>query len=200
VKKITAAHFKSLGIDQIWADPLNEAFSRFEINTPQRQACFIGQCSHESAGFKILIENLNYSSDSLMRVWPSRFKTTTFAQTYHRRPERIANYVYADRMGNGNEASGDGWKYRGRGLIQLTGKDNYRAAGKALGVDFIASPDLVCDPKYAALVAAWYWNERKLNSPADKLDHLSITKKINGGTHGLDDRVKRTLAALSILA
>jgi len=126
-----------------WIDAINETFDRFDISTPERQACFLGQCAHESGGFTALKENLNYSAEGLTKVWPKRFPSLDVAQPYHRNPEKIANKVYADRMGNGNEASGEGFKYRGRGLIQLTGKDNYRACGEALGVDLLEDPDLV---------------------------------------------------------
>jgi putative chitinase len=121
------------------------------------------------------------------------------AQPYHRNPEKIANKVYADRMGNGNEASGEGFKYRGRGLIQLTGKDNYRACGEALGVDLLDNPDLVSSPQYAALSAGWFWDKNKLNQFADANDMTGLTKRINGGTHGLDDRVARTQTAIDVL-
>jgi putative chitinase len=121
------------------------------------------------------------------------------AQPYHRNPEKIANKVYADRMGNGDEASGDGFKYRGRGLIQLTGKDNYRACGDALGVDLVENPDLVSSPQYAALSAGWFWDKNKLNQFADANDMTTLTKRINGGTHGLDDRVARTQHAIDVL-
>jgi putative chitinase len=121
------------------------------------------------------------------------------AQPYHRNPEKIANKVYADRMGNGDEASGDGFKYRGRGLIQLTGKDNYKACGDALNVDLVENPDLVSSPQYAALSAGWFWDKNKLNQFADANDMTTLTKRINGGTHGLDDRVARTQHAIDVL-
>ena len=182
-----------------WAEPLEEVFQRYEINTPQRQAAFIGQCAHESANFKTLEENLNYSAEGLMRVWPSRFPTLEAAQPYHRNPEKIANRVYGGRMGNGPEETGDGWLYHGRGLIQLTGKDNYQMAGDALGMDFIHSPDYVLVPKYAALTAGWFWNKRGLNKDADAKDYTAMTKKINGGVIGLDDRIKHINHALEAL-
>jgi putative chitinase len=121
------------------------------------------------------------------------------AEAYHRQPEKIANRAYGGRMGNGPEASGDGWKYRGRGLIQLTGKDNYRAASDALGVDLVANPDSVTRPEMAALTAAWFWSKNKLNDLADRGDTVAISKRINGGTHGLDDRLQRTSTALALL-
>ncbi len=189
----------SLGIDPTWADPLNETYERFDINTPERQAAFIGQCGHESGGFKTLKENLNYSAEGLQKTWPSRFLTLADAEPYARQPEKIANKVYAGRNGNGDEASGEGWSYRGRGCIQLTGKANYTAAGEDLGVDFLSDPDIVATPQYAALTAGWFWSTHDLNPLADARDDLAITKKINGGTNGLDDRIARTQKALDVL-
>ena len=196
---ITADQLKALGIAAQWLQPLNAAMLRFGINTPQRAAAFIGQCAHESGNFTALSENLNYKAESLMRVWPRHFPTPEVAAQYHRQPEKIANRAYANRMGNGPEASGDGWKYRGRGLIQLTGKDNYRLASDALSVDLVATPDLVTQPDMAALTAAWFWNKNRLNDLADKGDTVAISKRINGGTHGLDDRLQRTSTALALL-
>ena len=188
-----------LKIDPSWAEPLTEVFHRYEINTPERQAAFIGQCAHESMNFKTLEENLNYSAEALMKTWPSRFPTMEVAKQYARNPEKIANKVYGGRMGNGTEETGDGWLYHGRGLIQLTGKDNYRLASDALGVDFIADPDLVLTKEYAALTAAWYWNKRGLNKEADAKDFTGMTKKINGGVIGLADRVAHINTALGVL-
>lgn len=182
-----------------WIDAINETFDRFDISTPERQACFLGQCAHESAGFTALKENLNYSAEGLTKVWPKRFPSLDAAQPYHRNPEKIANKVYADRMGNGDEASGEGFKYRGRGLIQLTGKDNYEACGEALGADLANDPDQVSSPKYAALSAGWFWDKNKLNQYADSNDMSTLTKRINGGTHGLDDRIARTQHAIDVL-
>jgi putative chitinase len=188
-----------LKIDVQWVEPLEEVFHRYEINTPSRQAAFIGQCAHESANFRTLQENLNYSAEALMKTWPSRFPTLEAAQPYHRNPEKIANRVYGGRMGNGTEETGDGWLYHGRGLIQLTGKDNYTLAGDALGMDFVHSPDYVLVPKYAALTAGWYWNKRQLNKEADAKDYTAMTKKINGGTIGLDDRIAHIRHAQEVL-
>ena len=178
-----------LKISVDWVEPLEEVFHRYEINTPERQAAFIGQCAHESMNFTKLEENMNYSAEGLMKTWPSRFPTLESAKPYHRNPEKIANKVYAGRMGNGLEETGDGWLYHGRGLIQLTGKDNYMLASDALNMDFIHSPDYVLVPKYAALTAGWYWNKRNLNKEADAKDYTGMTKKINGGTIGLNDRI-----------
>ena len=194
---MTEDQLVEMHIDPSWLEPLTAAFTRFEINTPERQAAFIGQCAHESANFKTLQENLNYSAKGLNATWPSRFPSEAEAQPYHRQPEKIANKVYSGRMGNLED--GDGWKYRGRGLIQLTGKDNYRLASDSLGVDFIADPDLVLTKEYAALTAAWYWNKRGLNKEADAKDFTGMTKKINGGVIGLADRVAHINTALGVL-
>jgi len=188
-----------LKIDVQWVEPLEEVFHRYEINTPERQAAFIGQCAHESMNFTRLEENMNYSAEALMKTWPSRFPTLESAKPYHRNPEKIANKVYAGRMGNGPEETGEGWLYHGRGLIQLTGKDNYTLAGDALNMDFIHSPDYVLVPKYAALTAGWYWNKRQLNKEADAKDFTGMTKKINGGTIGLDDRIAHIKHAQEVL-
>jgi len=188
-----------LKISVDWVEPLEEVFHRYEINTPERQAAFIGQCAHESMNFTKLEENMNYSAEGLMKTWPSRFPTLEVAKQYARNPEKIANKVYGGRMGNGTEETGDGWLYHGRGLIQLTGKDNYTLAGDALNMDFIHSPDYVLVPKYAALTAGWYWNKRQLNKEADAKDYTGMTKKINGGTIGLDDRIAHIKHAQEVL-
>jgi putative chitinase len=177
---------KALGIGEEWVEPLNETFAKYEINTPKRQACFLGQCMHESGGFKFLKENLNYSAKGLVATWPSRFPNIEYASEYERKPERIANKVYSGRMGNTEE--GDGAKYIGRGLIQLTGKDNYKAVTEALGVDLLANPHLLEEPRYAALSAGWYWNKKGLNATADANDIETMTKRINGGSIGIADR------------
>jgi putative chitinase len=194
---MTEDQLKEMHIDPYWLEPLTAAFQRFDISTPERQAAFIGQCAHESGNFKTLQENLNYSAKGLHATWPSRFASEEAAQPFHRNPEKIANKVYAGRMGNTDE--GDGWKYRGRGLIQLTGKDNYRLASDALGVDFVANPDLVLSKEHAALTAAWYWNKRGLNKEADAKDFTGMTKKFNGGVIGLADRVAHINSALNVL-
>jgi putative chitinase len=176
----------ALGIDGKWLEPLLETFEKYDISTPKRQAYFIGQCMHESGGFKQLKENLNYSAKGLMATWPSRFPDMDTAEKYERNPEKIANKVYAGRMGNTED--GDGAKYIGRGLIQLTGKENYANCGNAIGVDLVANPDLLSTPKYAALSAGWFWNKKGLNAFADADDIDTITKRINGGLIGLADR------------
>ena len=171
-----------------WAEALNETCERFAIDSPFRIAGFISNVAHESAGFKFVKENLNYSAASLMRVWSSRFPTVEIAQRYAMNPEKIANRAYADRMGNGDEASGDGWKFRGRGLIQLTGKNNYVAYSMACDNEALQKPDIVAEPKYAAESAGWFWSVNRLNSVADTQDIVRMTKIINGGINGLDDR------------
>ena len=164
------------------------ACKAYDITTPLRVAGFLSQIGHESGGLAMLEENLNYKAETLMRVWPKRFPTLEFAQQYARNPQKIANSVYANRMGNGDEASGEGWKYRGRGLKQLTGKDNYTAFSKAIGTDFVANPDLLLEPVNAALSAGWFWSANGLNALADKGDVPGMTKRINGGTIGLEQR------------
>jgi len=178
----------ALGIDGKWLEPLKETFEKYNIDTAKRQAAFIGQCMHESGGFKLLEENLNYSAKALINTWPSRFPTEEMANQYARNPEKIANKVYGGRMGNADESSGEGWKYRGRGIKQLTGKENYQRCSEALGVDLVSDPDKLLDPKYATLSAGWFWNKHNLNDLADKSDVETMTKRINGGLLGLDAR------------
>jgi putative chitinase len=197
---VNAEQLKQLHIDPKWVDPLNETFERFSILTPRQQAAFLGQCGHECGNFRVLEENLNYRAETLMRIWPKRFPTLEIANQYARQPKKIANKVYADRMGNRDEASGDGYRFRGRGCIQLTGSANYFHAGKALGVDFIMEPDLVATPQYAALTAGFFWNTQKLNAIAESGNNLALTKKINGGTIGLNDRILHTNQALALLS
>jgi putative chitinase len=192
------AQLLALGIEGKWLEPLQETFEKYQINTPKRQACFIGQCMHESGGFKFLKENLNYSAKALMATWPSRFPDMDMAEKYERQPEKIANKVYSGRMGNTED--GDGAKFIGRGLIQLTGKDNYKAFGEAIGEDLVANPQLVEQPRYAALSAGWFWNKRGLNALADAMDITTLTVRINGGKIGIEDRIAKINKALDILA
>jgi len=167
--------------------------STFKIDTALRLSHFLAQCGHESAGFKAIQENLNYGAKGLLGIFKKYFPTEAKALQYERKPEKIANLVYGSRMGNGDEASGDGYKFRGRGYIQLTGKSNYTAFGKAINEDIAANPDLVAT-KYPLLSAAWFWSSNSLNALADKgADDASvtaITKRVNGGTIGLPDRIK----------
>ena len=195
---VTSNQLAQLQIDQKWLEHLNETLDKYNIDTPQRIACFIGQCQHESGNFTLLQENLNYSADALMRIWPSRFPTREEANKFHRNPEKIANKVYGGRMGNTED--GDGWKYRGRGIKQLTGKENYRNCGNGIGVDLVDDPDLLLEPEYACLSAGWYWNKHNLNALADKKDYELLTKRINGGLIGHDDRMKRIKNAQTILS
>jgi putative chitinase len=190
---------QELGIDTKWLQPLEDTFAKYDINTPERQAAFIGQCAHESGNFKTLEENLNYKPEALMRVWPSRFPDLATAMKYAHNPEAIANKVYGGRMGNGPEETGDGWKYHGRGLIQLTGKENYANCGSSIGVDLLSNPNLLNTPEYAALSAGWFWNKKGLNALADAGDFETMTKRINGGTLGLEDRKAKIAKALSVL-
>ena len=188
---------QKLGIAEEWFKPLTDTFIKYNISTTQRQAAFIGQCQHESNNFRTLEENLHYSAAGLMRTWPSRFPSADVAEQYAENPEKIANKVYAGRMGNTEE--GDGWRFHGRGIIQLTGRDLYVACSTALGFSFVDTPELLTQPKYAALAAGWYWGKRGLNSLADKRDYPEMTKRINGGLLGLADRIAKIDAAKEIL-
>jgi len=190
---------RQLDIPEEWFEPFQETFARFEINTALRKAAFIGQCGHESGGFRVLEENLNYKPEALMRVWPSRFDAENVDEYAHE-PEKIANKVYAGRMGNGNEESGEGWKYHGRGLIQLTGKDNYTLCGDSLQADLLHHPELLVGQQYAALSAGWFWRKHGLNELADTKQYETMTKRINGGLLGQDDRLKRINHALEVLS
>lgn len=167
--------------------------AKFEINTPLRLAHFLAQCGHESGGFKLVQENLNYGAKGLLGIFKKYFPTEEKAKLYERKPEKIANLVYGARMGNGPESSGDGYKFRGRGYIQLTGKDNYTAFGKAINEDIVANPDKVAT-HYPLLSAAWFFHKNGLHKIADggATDAVvtSVTKRVNGGTIGLPDRIK----------
>jgi putative chitinase len=189
--------------DEEWlkefVEPLNNAFEEFEINTPQRIAMFLAQVGHESGGLSVFSENLNYSGDRLKQIFPKYFKTVNPAE-YAKNPEKIANRVYASRMGNGDEASGDGFRFRGRGAIQLTGRTNYTTCGADLEVDLINNPDWLEEPEGAIRSAAWFWDSRDLNQWADKGDVVTVTKKINGGTIGLEDRKELYEEALEIFS
>jgi putative chitinase len=180
-----------------------EVASKFEINTPLRLAHFLAQCGHESGGFKLTKENLNYSAKGLNGIFKKYFPTLESAVPYERKPEKIANKVYGGRMGNGLEASGEGWKFHGRGFIQLTGKDNYTAFTKSIGEDCVANPDLVAS-KYALASAAWFFNKNGLHKMADGGANddtvTKITKRVNGGTIGLPDRIKHFKEYYHLLA
>ena len=194
---MNSLQLQELGIDDQWEIPLNQVFVKYDIDTPKRQAAFIGQCSYESANFTRLQENLNYSAQRLTQVWPSRFPYIIAAEPYAHNPEKLANFVYAGRMGNLQD--GDGYTYRGRGLIQITGREMYAKCGNALGIDLIDNPDLLLTPEYATLSAAWFWNKHGLNTLADVQEYGTMTRRINGGITGLDDRIVKITKALEVL-
>ena len=180
-----------------WAQALTPAMERYDIDTPARMASFLAQTGHESAQFSHLEENLRYrSAKRLMQVWPKRFPSEQAAGPYVDNPEKLANFVYARRLGNGDASSGDGYRYRGRGILQITGRSNYAAVGQALGLDLIGNPDLLLQAEHAAMSAAWFWDSRGLNALADDRtddddleDFTRITRLINGGTAGLRERL-----------
>jgi len=185
-----------------WHNALIQLFPDYEINTPKRMAAFIAQCAHESANFRVLQENLNYRWQTLRKLFPKYFPTDELAQQYASRPnkqEAIANRIYANRMGNGPEESGDGYRYRGRGLIQLTGKENYRWFAASLEITPEEASEYLMTFEGAAQSACWFWETNKLNQWADKGDIVTLTKRINGGTIGLDDRIKHYEHALHVL-
>lgn len=182
-----------------WYDALSILLPDYDINTPNRVAAFIAQCAHESAEFKFIRENLNYRAESLMRVWPRHFPNIDIARQYAHKPEKIANRAYANRMGNGNEASGDGWRFCGRGLIQLTGRNNYEAFAESIETPVEEIPDYLATFEGAAQSACWFWETNNLNKWADTGDMITLTKKINGGTIGLEDRIKHYNHALHVL-
>ena len=194
---MTNEQLAALGIEDKWYQPLIDTFSKYGINTTQRQACFIGQSQHESGNFKTLQENLNYSAEGLMKTWPSRFPTAEIAEQYARQPAKIAGKVYNGRLGNTSEEEAS--KYLGRGLIQLTGKENYANCGSGIGVDLLSNPDLLTTLEYACLSAGWFWNKKGLNDLADTGDYETMTKRINGGLIGLDDRKAKIAKAKEIL-
>lgn len=172
-----------------YVEPLNVVGNHFKLfDNPKRMAAFLAQIAHESGGFNFVKENLNYSAQALRRTWPRRFTTLAIAQQYARNPEKIANKVYANRMGNGPESSGDGYKFRGRGLIQLTGKDNYSRFARSIGKTLDETIAYLETAEGAVASAAWYWDVNKLNIYADKDDFVGLTRRINGGTIGLADR------------
>ena len=171
-----------------WYNALSQLLPDYEINTPQRISAFLAQCVHESGGFMFLQENLNYKAESLVRVWPHYFPSMDVALQYQKKPERIANRAYANRMGNGPEESGDGWKYCGRGLIQITGKTNYEWFAASIGVSPEDAAEYLQTFEGAAQSACWFWEQNNLNALADAEDFVTMTKRINGGTLGLEDR------------
>ena len=198
-----------------WLNAVVETCVEFEINTPQRIAAFLAQTAHESGGYTMLSENLNYRAATLAACWPNRFAElgpdkkpkkdngknipTKVAESIAGKPELIANMVYSSRMGNGPAESGEGWKYRGRGLKQLTGKYNYEKCGKDLGIDLVGNPDLLLEPMYAARSAGWFWKSNNLSAFADAGDMEGMTKKINGGLIGIADRKARYEKCLQVI-
>jgi len=185
-----------------WHRALSQLLSDYDINTPNRIAAFVAQCAHESGGFMVLKENLNYKAATLRKIFPKYFPNDQIANDYASRPNKqvaIASKVYANRMGNGDEASQDGWKFCGRGLIQLTGKSNYQAFADSLEMDINDVPEYLATFEGAAQSACWFWETNKLNQWADAGDILTLTKRINGGTIGLEDRKKHYDHALHVL-
>ena len=182
-----------------WYEALEQLLDDYEINTPLRVAHFIAQCAHESGNFVFIKENLNYKAASLQKIFSKYFPTAELAQQYANKPERIANRIYASRMGNGNEQSGDGFRYCGRGLIQLTGKDNYTFFAGSLGITVEEASEYLATFEGAAQSACWFWEQNNLNRFADANDVKGLTRAINGGYIGLDDRIKHTEHALHIL-
>jgi putative chitinase len=183
-----------------WYDPLSKILPKYDINTTLRVSAFIAQCAHESGQFMIVQENLNYSADGLNKIFSKYFvKAGRDANAYARQPEKIANIVYANRMGNGDTASGDGWKHRGRGLIQLTGKDNYTLFAKSINMTIDQAIAYLETKEGAIESACWFWTKNNLNVLADTQDMKSLTKRINGGFNGLEDRMAYYKKALSVI-
>ena len=182
-----------------WYEALCSILPDYDINTPARMAAFLAQTAHESGGYRAIKENLNYKAESLCKVWPRYFPDMATAKAYEKQPEKIANRAYGGRMGNGPEASGDGWKFAGKGLIQLTGKDNYTRYAESLEISLDEASEHLTTFEGCVQSAAWFWEANNLNQWADKGDILTLTKRINGGTIGLDDRIKHYNHALHVL-
>ena len=195
---ISAEKLHALGIGPEWSEPLTTTFATFGINDVNRQAAFIGQCSHECNHFKTLEENLNYRPETLHALFGHKFKPEEI-QLYAHHAEKIANRIYANRMGNRDESSGDGWRFHGRGCIQLTGHDNYWHFAQAVQKDLVDEPQLVATPMYAALSAGWFWQTHGCNDLAEAENWEGLTKRINGGTIGIEERISLTKHALSVL-
>lgn len=184
----------------LYYEPFLTVTSKYAINkNSKRLAAFIAQVSHESMNLRATVENLNYSSQGLLKVFPKYFDSK-LAKAFHRQPERIANRVYANRMGNGNEASGDGWRFRGRGLIQLTGRENHTAFARDMGIGLDEAEAYLETPEGAMMSAGWFWDKRGLNEIADRGDIVTVSKKINGGTIGLQERIELYNHALQVLS
>ena len=197
---MTEMQLQALGIDPKWLNPLNNTFSKYGIDTPKRQAAFIGQAQHESNNFKNLEEGLIYSANRLMAVWPSRFPSLDVANQYANNPQKLADKVYGGRADLGNTETGDGFKFHGRGIFQLTGRSNYKVCGDAIKQLLTEQPELLLEPQWACMSAGWYWNRKQLNLLADDENWETITKRINGGLLGLQDRIDKTHKAMDILA
>lgn len=202
---VTAEQLKKLKISPALVDVLNATFQRWNISTPLQQAAFLAQCGHESGSFTKLEEDLRYRAETLVKLFPKTPKrpwgfTLEEAKPYVGHPERIASRIYGGRMGNRDEASGDGWLYRGSGYLQLTGAANFYHAGQALGVDFVKNPDLVRTPEWGMQTAGWFWATHKCNEFAQARNWVGLTKAINGGTIGLDDRIHHTDMAINSFA
>jgi putative chitinase len=200
---VTADQLRKLKINPELATAINATFGRWGISTPKQQAAFLAQCGHESGSFTKLEEDLRYRAATLLKLFPKTPKrawgfTPEEAAAYAGKPERIASRIYGGRMGNRDEASGDGWLYRGSGYLQLTGAANFFHAGKALGRDFVRNPDEVRTPEWGMQTAGWYWATHKCNERAEAADWVGLTKAINGGTIGLDDRIHHTNLALEV--
>ncbi|HBP6650963.1 TPA: glycoside hydrolase family 19 protein [Pseudomonas aeruginosa] len=189
----------------VFVGALHRGMTRFGITSPVRAAAFLAQIGHESAQLTRLVENLNYSARGLAATWPSRYlgadgQPNALAQRLARNPEAIANNTYANRNGNGDESSGDGWRFRGRGLLQITGRKNYRAAGAGLGLPLEAEPELLEQPEHAVRSSAWWWSANGLNGLADRGDFAAITRRINGGMNGQVERLELWERAKAVLS
>ena len=182
-----------------WHQVLDQLLDDYEINTPLRVAHFVAQCAHESGNFVFIKENLNYKAASLRKIFAKYFPNDALAAQYEKKPEQIANRIYANRMGNGDEASGDGYRYCGRGLIQLTGKDNYTFFAGSLNIPVEEASDYLATFEGAAQSACWFWEQNNLNRFADANDVKGLTRAINGGYIGLEDRISHTEHALHVL-
>jgi putative chitinase len=196
---VNSDQLRELNISVVWVDPLNATFDRFGIDDVEKQAAFIGQCSHECDHFTKLEENLNYRAATLERLFGHKFSPEEIPE-YAMRPQRIANRIYANRMGNRDEVSGDGWLYHGRGIIQLTGHDNFWHFGQAVGQNFVRDPSPVSKPLYAAMSGGWFWDTHGCNKLAEAQNWEGLTRRINGGTIGLKERIALIKQALEILS
>jgi len=195
---ITVDQLHRLGIGSQWEGPLNATFAKFGIDDDNKQAAFIGQCAHECNHFKTLEENLNYSAAGLQEHFHTHFQPSEYELFAHK-PEKIANRIYANRGGNRNEASEDGYRFHGRGCIQLTFHDNYWHFGQAVGQDFVAHPELVATPMYACMSAGWFWATHGCSPLAEAKNWQMLTKRINGGTFGIQERIALTEQALTLM-